>query len=128
VTLEVRKGRVRLVRQLLTEEVNRGATRVVLDLLIDLGPLQLRAGEFAALVAAAAAAALAVALALKVWGSRMAARGIFEEYGGRAGVEEESEEETSWKRFLERFKEVFSSEKVEEGGEEEEGEGLFDEF
>jgi hypothetical protein len=128
VTLEVRKGRVRLVRQLLTEEVNRGATRVALDLLIDLGPLQLRAGEFAALVAAAVAAALAVALALKVWGGRMAARGVFEEYGGRAGVEEESEEETSWKGFLERFREVFGSEKVEEGGEEEEGEGFFDEF
>lgn len=124
VVLEVGKGRIHLVRQLLTEEVSKGATRVTLDLLLDLGPLQLRVGEFASLVAVAVAIALVVALVLRAWSGRIAARKIFEAYGGGTEVEEESEE-ASWRGILERFREVFGSERAEE---EEEEEGLFDEL
>jgi len=122
VTLEVSKGRVSLARQLLSEEMSGGATRVALDLLLDLGPLQLRVGEFASFVAVAVAVAVAAIYALKVLGRRAAVRGVFEVYGGEAGMEEG--EETPWKGVFERFKEIFSSEKAEE----EEEEGLFDEL
>jgi len=127
VFLEVSKGRVRLTRQLFTDEVNKGATRVVLDLAVDFGPLQLRVGEVAGLVLAVAVAILALLIALRVWGKRAASRGLFEVYGGIAEAGEE-ENEASWKSIFERFKEVFGIEKEREE-EEEEGEvGLFDEI
>lgn len=126
VLLEVGKGRVRLTRQLLTDEVNNGATRVVLDLLVDFGPLQLRVGEVAGLALAVAVAILASLVALRIWGRRTASRGLFEVYGGRSEAGEEEEEEASWRSVLGRFKEVFGAEKEKE--EEAEEEGLFDEL
>lgn len=124
VLLEVSKGRVHLTRQLLSGEVSEGSTRVVLDLLADLGPLQLRVGEAVGLALAAVVAILAALVALRVWSKKTASRGLFEVYGG--GVEVEEERKVSWKGVFDRFKEVFGAEKEEE--EEGEEEGLFDEF
>ena len=111
--LRVIKGRVELARPLTLADLEEGVVEARLDLLMDYGWLQLRVGEFIALVAAAALSIAAVALVYRALRTRLAARKVLSEYR----LEWEAAPSSFWDRLRARIRAMLGAEEEEEEGE-----------
>lgn len=121
-TLLVAKGRIAFEKRVSSRELyGEGGIEVKLDLLLDIGPLQLRVWEAVTLTLVIA---LSLSITLFLYGhvsTRRALEKVFSIYG----PEPEEEEEEERAGLLGRLKDIFGTESKEEE-EEEEGELLFE--
>lgn len=124
ISLVIRKGRISLERQLISEEVKKGYTVITLDLLVDFGWLQIRTSEAAAMFTATIILTITIFVIIKIQKNKETRGDIFKMYG----VPLEEEEKKSFLEIIrDRFRETFGAEEEEAESEGENG-GLFEEF